>query len=84
MTARCFNWNGRFIPFREGESIAAALTSAGIVHLGEDAVGGEARYFCGTGACQSCLVRVDGLIREACLTPARANLAVRSVGPVNA
>jgi aerobic-type carbon monoxide dehydrogenase small subunit (CoxS/CutS family) len=79
MTARCFNWNGRSIPFREGETVATALTSAGILHLGHDALGNEARYFCGIGACQSCLVVVEGIAREACLTPARADLAVTSI-----
>ncbi|MBB5041498.1 2Fe-2S iron-sulfur cluster-binding protein [Shinella fusca] len=79
MTGRFFDWNGSAIPFREGETIAAALTGAGILHLGDDSVGSEARYFCGIGACQNCLVRVNGAIREACLTRAVAGLSVACV-----
>lgn len=79
MTGRFFNWNGSAIPFREGETVAAALTGAGILRLGDDSVGSEARYFCGIGACQNCLVRVNGAIREACLTRAVAGLSVACV-----
>lgn len=64
MTQSSFIWNGNVIPFREGESIAAALTAAGILRLGRDATGSELRYFCGIGACQNCLVRNDRLHRR--------------------
>lgn len=83
MTGHCFIWNGRTIPFREGETIAAALTMAGICHLGNDSLGCEARYFCGIGACQNCLVRVDGAVREACLTPAAPDRCVTSMERAN-
>ena len=79
MTQSSFIWNGRDIPFREGESIAAALTAAGVLRLGQDATGSELRYFCGIGACQNCLVRIDNALREACLTPAQIGLAVASM-----
>lgn len=79
MTGRFFDWNGSAIPFRAGESVAAALTGAGILRLGDDSVGSEGRYFCGIGACQNCLVRVNGIIREACLTPAMSGLSVTCV-----
>lgn len=71
MSAVQFTWRGRPISFRPGETIAAALTGAGISDLGQDGAGGRQRYFCGIGACQNCLVRADGLTVEACLTPAR-------------
>ena len=70
-----FIWLGRAIPFRAGESIAVALVAAGVASLGRDPAAG-ARYFCGIGACQGCLVRVDGVVREACLTPAAANATI--------
>lgn len=76
MTAQTFNWMGRNISFRTGESIAAALEAAGILTFGPDALGHETRYFCGIGACQCCLLRVDGVVREACITPARAGMKV--------
>lgn len=65
-----FTWQGQTIPFRAGETIAAALADAGIGDLGRDGAGAGLRYFCGIGACQSCLVRIDGRTVEACLTPA--------------
>lgn len=79
MIGQTFDWMGRIIPFRAGESIAAALDAADVRTLGSDPVGNQARYFCGIGACQSCLVRVDGLIREACMTPARAGMQVKAL-----
>lgn len=79
MSANSFDWMGRNIPFRTGESVAAALDAAGIPTFGPDALGQETRYFCGIGACQCCVVRVDGIVREACITPARAGMRVQSL-----
>ncbi|MFA7416542.1 MAG: 2Fe-2S iron-sulfur cluster-binding protein [Rhizobium sp.] len=79
MSAQTFDWRGRSIPFRAGESLAAALEAAGILTFGPDALGQETRYFCGIGACQCCLLRVDGVVREACITPARAGMKVEAL-----
>lgn len=79
MSLQTFDWMGQRIPFRPGESIAAALESAGLLAYGPDALGQENRYFCGIGACQCCLVRVDGIAREACITPARAGMRVETL-----
>ncbi|HCL66090.1 MAG TPA: ferredoxin [Rhizobium sp.] len=79
MNAQTFEWMGRSIPFRTGESIAAALEAAGIPTFGPDALGQETRYFCGVGACQCCLLRVDGVVREACITPARMGMNVEAL-----
>lgn len=79
MSTKSFDWMGRNIPFRTGESVAAALDAAGIRTFGPDALGQETRYFCGIGACQCCVVRVDGIVREACITPARAGMRVQSL-----
>lgn len=82
MTDGTFHWMAREIPFREGESIAAALAAQGIHAFGPDAGGQETRFFCGIGACQCCLVKVAGRVTEACLTPARNGLRVeRLVAP---
>nr|CAD6615891.1 ferredoxin [Rhizobium sp. Khangiran2] len=83
MSDRTFDWMGHKVSFREGESFAAALDAAGIRTFGSDTVGNLGRYFCGIGACQSCLIRVDGVIREACITPARTGAQVGPVGKID-
>jgi predicted molibdopterin-dependent oxidoreductase YjgC len=75
-TGGTFTWRGSPVHFREGESIAAALAGLGILGFGADPSGAQTRYFCGIGACQCCLVRIDGRVREACLEPAAAGLVV--------
>jgi aerobic-type carbon monoxide dehydrogenase small subunit (CoxS/CutS family) len=79
MSRQTFHWRGSPIQLRNGESIAAALAEAGIVSFGRDGNGRELRYFCGIGACQSCLVKVEGRLVEACLTPAMPGLDVRAM-----
>lgn len=74
MSHGTFYWMGRSIPFREGDSIAAAFEAAGILSFGRDT-----RYFCGIGACQNCLIRIDGTTREACLIAARNGMRVESL-----
>jgi aerobic-type carbon monoxide dehydrogenase small subunit (CoxS/CutS family) len=76
MSAPVFRYMGRDVPFRLGESVAAALDAAGIADLGRDALGMERRYFCGIGACQGCLALVDGVVRETCLAPAMSGSTV--------
>lgn len=69
MTGSVF-WQGRRVPFDEGQTLAAALLASGLRDLGGPA-GRPARIFCGIGACQACAVTVEGLgVVEACLTPA--------------
>lgn len=79
MSGGSFLWRGAAVPFREGESLASALMRAGRRDLGADGAGARLRYFCGIGACQGCLVSVDGVAVESCLTPARAGMAVDTV-----
>lgn len=79
MSGGSFLWRGAAIPFRAGESVAAALMRAGVRDLGSDGAGARLRYFCGIGACQNCLVSVGGSVVESCLTPARDGLAVEAV-----
>lgn len=83
MTNQTFHWQGHAIPFRTGESLAAALEAAGVVSFGYGPLGEESRYFCGIGACQNCLLRVDGLIREACITSARPGMQVEALEKSN-
>ena len=78
-----FHWLDQAVTFRPGETVAAALRRAGIHDLGLAAGGLRARYFCGIGACQSCLVSVDGASPvESCLTPARDGMQVSPASPV--
>jgi predicted molibdopterin-dependent oxidoreductase YjgC len=79
MSDESFFWMGQRIPFRVGESIAAALEAAGILSFGPSPGGSPTRYFCGIGACQCCLVKIDGRVREACLTPACSGARVERV-----
>lgn len=79
MSDQIMFWRGSPIPFRRGESVSTALFAAGIVGFGPDLLGGDTRYFCGIGACQACLVKIDGRAVEACLTPARTGLVVTSL-----
>jgi len=78
------HWGDQAVPFQAGETIAAALVRAGVRQFGLTATGAQARYFCGIGNCQACLVSVDGAVAvEACLTPAAAGmrLAPANDGP---
>jgi aerobic-type carbon monoxide dehydrogenase small subunit (CoxS/CutS family) len=73
-----FLWRGEPVAFCEGESIAVALMNAGVRGLGAGGEGSGQRYFCGIGAGQNCLVAIDGVLVEACLTPARDGLDVEA------
>ena len=75
---RQFFWEHRQVEFEPCDTVATALVRAGILDFGTRASGCGARYFCGIGACQACVVSVDGIPTEACLTPARAG---QQVGP---
>ena len=55
-------FDGRPIPFREGQTIGAALTAAGVTSWRTTRGAGEPRgLFCGIGVCFDCLVVVNGL-----------------------
>ncbi|MBL1099237.1 (2Fe-2S)-binding protein [Streptomyces coffeae] len=66
-------FDGRALPALPGQSVAAALWSAGIVAWRTTRRGGRARgAFCGIGQCYDCLVVInDRPNRRACLVPAR-------------
>jgi hypothetical protein len=64
--------DGRGLPAYDGDTIAAVLLRAGRVSWRRTRDGGRPRgLFCGIGACQDCLVAVDGVAGvRACLAPA--------------
>lgn len=77
-----FRWEGSEIRCRAGETVAVALLCAGRLDLRRSPRAGSPRgAFCMMGVCQECLVRVDGVLRQACLTPAENGMRVESVGP---
>jgi sarcosine oxidase subunit alpha len=70
---------GRDISAHPGESIAAALIAAGHWRFGEGEDPARPRTaFCMMGVCQQCLLRVDGRLVQACLTPIVAGQVVTS------
>lgn len=77
-----FFWLGHPVVFRPGESYAAALRRSALEDLGPAMASLRGRYFCGIGACQACLVSVNGAAPvEACLTPARAGVQLTLAAP---
>lgn len=74
-----FRWNGKPVAARPGDSIAAALVEAGTGVFGASRTGRARGLFCGMGACQECLVVVDGKrSQRACMTEARDGMMVEA------
>ena len=69
LTDCTITWNGAEVAARAGESLAAALLSAGVTHFRDTALSGTPRGpLCMMGACFDCLVEVEGVAnRQACL-----------------
>jgi len=68
-------FDGETLRAPEGESLAAALLAAGKRHLG-DGPHAPRGLLCMMGVCQQCLVRVEGRLVQACLTPVRDGMWV--------
>jgi glycine/D-amino acid oxidase-like deaminating enzyme/ferredoxin/bacterioferritin-associated ferredoxin len=72
-----FTWNGVPLQGRPGDSIAAALTAAGVRVLGRGSAGQDRAMFCGMGVCQDCAVQVDGRSGQlACMTKLTEGMAI--------
>jgi glycine/D-amino acid oxidase-like deaminating enzyme len=77
-----FQFDDQRIEALQGETIAAALSAAGITTLRHTASGAPRGVFCGMGACFDCVVTVNGRIgQRACLTPAEDGVHVTSGFP---
>lgn len=78
-----FDFEGRTIRARPGQTLGGALHAAGIRTLSWSAKFRRARGLrCGTGACPGCTVAVDGVGGvQACVTPVRAGVRVRRIRP---
>lgn len=72
-----FVFEGQPIEATQGMSVAAALLAHGITAFRESAVSHTARGpFCLMGTCYECVVLVDGVSVQACMTQVRAGLVV--------
>jgi len=67
------------VPFRPGDSVAAALLAAGASRLRESPVDASPRApYCMMGVCFECLVEIDGKQnQQSCLTRARPGMVVK-------
>jgi predicted molibdopterin-dependent oxidoreductase YjgC len=74
-----FEYEGRAMVGRPGDSVAAALLAAGEISLRETPISGQPRApYCMMGVCFECLVEIDGVgNRQACLTPLADGMQVR-------
>jgi predicted molibdopterin-dependent oxidoreductase YjgC len=69
--------DGRPLSAPEGQSLAAALLSAGRSTLRESPSGTPRGLYCGIGVCQECRVHVEGQgVVRACITPVTAGMRV--------
>ncbi|MFZ5754732.1 MAG: (2Fe-2S)-binding protein [Bacillota bacterium] len=72
--------DGKKIPAKEGEPIAAALLAAGIRKFRVTPKDGNPRgIFCGIGRCTDCIMTVDGQPNvRTCVTPVRNGMVIES------
>jgi predicted molibdopterin-dependent oxidoreductase YjgC len=74
-----FDFEGRPVTARAGESVAAALLAAGLRGFRATPVSGTVRApWCMMGVCFDCLMEIDGVgSRQACLVPIAEGMQVR-------
>jgi predicted molibdopterin-dependent oxidoreductase YjgC len=72
--------DGKEVPARAGESVAAAMLAAGLWRFRDTPATGAARGpFCMMGVCFDCLVAIDGIgSRQACMVTVRAGMLVET------
>jgi predicted molibdopterin-dependent oxidoreductase YjgC len=69
--------NGQAILARPGQTVGAALMSAGLRVLRRSPQGQPRGLFCGMGVCFECLVTIDDLPgQRACITPVRPGMQI--------
>ena len=73
-------FDGKEIPAKSGEPIAAALLAQGVRVFRETAKKGYPRgIFCGIGRCTDCVMTVDGQPNvRTCVTPVRQGMKVET------
>jgi D-hydroxyproline dehydrogenase subunit gamma len=73
--------DGAVIRLPEGAMLASALASAGIRMMRRSPRDGAPRgAFCFMGACQECAIFIDGVLRQACMTPVSGGMTVQLRG----
>ncbi|MCG7493176.1 (2Fe-2S)-binding protein [Thalassobius sp. Cn5-15] len=76
-----FQFEDRQLSAPQGATVASALLGAGITAFRDTPVSGAARGpFCLMGACYDCLVSINGVTVQACMTPVQDGLQVKRVG----
>lgn len=76
-----FTVDGHAVSAFVGEPLATALATLGHLNLRVSPRDGTPRgAFCFMGVCQECVVHVDGVLRQACLTPVTAGMTVELRG----
>lgn len=72
--------DGQAVSAETGDTVAAALLSAGLLRLRGSAISNAPRApYCLMGVCFECLVEIDGVPdRQACLVPVREGMHVRT------
>ena len=72
-----FEFEGKILYAFPGDSIAASLTSYGIIDLRLTSSGDPRGIFCGMGVCYDCLVEVDGNQNQrACMTKVKDGMRI--------
>ncbi|MDR1625002.1 MAG: (2Fe-2S)-binding protein [Spirochaetia bacterium] len=73
-------YNGKPLPAKNGEPVAAALLASGVRVFRETAKKHRPRgIYCGIGRCTDCVMIVDGEPNvRTCVTPARAGMRVQT------
>ena len=75
-------FDGAAIAALEGETVAAALSAAGVLAYRRTASGAPRGLHCGMGACFDCVVTIDGRIgRRACLEKVADGMQVSGTAP---
>lgn len=77
-----FDFEGRRIEARPGQTIAAALIAAGVGAFRRDSEGNPRMPFCGMGTCFECTMKVDGesMVRT-CMTTVQGGAVVAREAP---
>ena len=73
--------DGRAVRAHAGESVATALSAAGIMELRRSPRGDRPRgMFCLMGVCQECAIRIDGRVTPSCQEAVRAGMEIELGG----
>ncbi|QEW25447.1 Hydrogen cyanide synthase subunit HcnA [Roseovarius indicus] len=70
-------FDGTTLELAEGGNLAAELLAVGVAAFRRTPVSGAPRGpFCMMGACFDCLVEIDGVVRQACMTEVRDGIEI--------